>query len=302
MVSGEYVEQQLAKIGFKLHGWGRSEVGELKNILIPDEQIFECVNGFYDGGFSLLVATDLRVLMVDKKPFNYLTVADLRFDMINEIDYSHRMIGADIFIASGDKTLHFRSYNQHRLRKLVNHIQDCMADAKRKQTSSSTAQSRHLKRINQKLQEYLAAQQNQQVQLQQIQLAQQLGQPINAEMPKPIKPDPELADYLYAQSLLTKHQEETGRQDLPIQSEPLQAALQVQAPPLVHATDSQLREMYADGIKEIFGRHEDQLAALKIAYSKLPMLLRNRKFGLPLTYGLTKPSGFESAIRPTQNA
>src|SRR5437868_7095679 len=105
MVSKKSVEKQLKRIGFKANAWGRKEVAELPNIILPGEEIFECVNGIYEGGFALLLASDIRVLLVDKKPLNYLTVEDLRFEQINEIDYYHRIIGAHISIASGPKTL-----------------------------------------------------------------------------------------------------------------------------------------------------------------------------------------------------
>src|SRR4051794_1945356 len=93
MVSKQVVAKQLKQIGFKQHGWGKGEIDELPRIMLPNEQILECVNGIYESGFALLVATDVRVLVIDKKPLNYLTVEDLRFDMINEMDYSHRLFG-----------------------------------------------------------------------------------------------------------------------------------------------------------------------------------------------------------------
>ena len=62
MVTQESVEQQLKKIGFNHFGWGRTEALELHNIILPDEEIYECVNGIYEGGFALLVATDVRVI------------------------------------------------------------------------------------------------------------------------------------------------------------------------------------------------------------------------------------------------
>src|SRR5689334_21296733 len=92
MASLKSVEKQLKNIHFNTHAWGKAEISELPNILLDDEKIFECVNGTYEGGFALLVATNLRLLLVDKKPLKYLTVEDLRFDMINQIDYSHRLM------------------------------------------------------------------------------------------------------------------------------------------------------------------------------------------------------------------
>lgn len=96
MVSSESVQQQLRDINFNVHGWGRTEAKELPHIMIADEEIYEVVNGIYEGGFALLVATNFRMLLIDKKPLNYLTVEDLRFDMISEIDYAHRLLGARI--------------------------------------------------------------------------------------------------------------------------------------------------------------------------------------------------------------
>src|SRR5690349_21329154 len=133
MVSKQSVQEQLNKLGLKTTGWGRTEYNELHNILLPEEEIHEVVNGFYEGGFALLIATDVRVLLIDKKPMKYLTVEDLRFDMINEMDYSHRLLGANISIATGNKNLKFTSLNQPRLRKSISHIQHSMAEYKKKQ-------------------------------------------------------------------------------------------------------------------------------------------------------------------------
>src|SRR5437868_7762248 len=165
MVSQEEVEKQLKAIDFKVHGWGRAEVKELPNIILPEEVIYECVNGFYEGGFALLLATKVRVLLVDKKPLNYLTVEDMRFDNISEIDYSHRVIGAHITVSAGDKHLVFTSYNQQRLRKLIGHTQHCMAKLKQDASEHQIGQKQHLEQLNTQLQAYLVQQHKQQQKL-----------------------------------------------------------------------------------------------------------------------------------------
>lgn len=147
--------KQLKKIDFNPHGWGRSEVGELCNILDPDEAVEQCVNGTYEAGFALLVATKHRVLLIDKKPLNYLTVEELRFDMINEFDYSHRLFGAHACISSGPKTLNFTSWDQKRLRALVNYVQGRMTEIKKIKHTQQETQQQHLEAMNQRLEEYL---------------------------------------------------------------------------------------------------------------------------------------------------
>ena len=306
MVSIEVIEDQLKKVGFKINGWGRTEAHELQNIILDDEEIFECVNGIYEGGFALLVATDIRVLLVDKKPLNYLTVEDMRFDMINEIDYNHRLLGAYIKISAAETNLKFTSLNQARLRKLIGHVQHCMAEAKKKQATHP-----HLEQINQQLQSYLLAQYQQQQklheQLQKVQLNQEnaaLLQP-----PEPVRPSPELADYLFAQSLLEQHRAQTGQ---PVQQPPASVPEPLQPvdddPPGL--PEEELTDLYSAGRREIFGGSARQLTTpppvvdtgqlpaaqaldglayddqaeinpLRIAYSKLPTALRSRKFGGP---------------------
>lgn len=277
MVTRESIEQQLKKIGFNYHGWGRAEISELPNIILPDEQIYECVNGFYEGGFALLIATNVRVILVDKKPLKYLTVEDLRFDMINEIDYSHRLFAAEISISTGSKNLRFVSMNQPRLRKLIGHVQHCMAEGKKKQEEHSEDQKLHLEQINQQLQTYLLAQHQQQQKLQEY-LAKGESKPIELE---PVKPDPQLSDYLYAQRLLAEHLKNGGSTNVDVSSTD-------QAPDTA--------ELYNEGVQEVFGNRPEsrqeqpssrhlipslEVNPLSIAYSKLPLAMRNKKFGRP---------------------
>ena len=144
MVDRDYVRSQLAKIGFGGGRFNQAEIKELENILLPDETIYECVNGYYEGGVALLVATDIRVLLIDKKPMGFLNVDDVRFDMISDIDYSHRIVGAQININCGMRNLLFKSYNQARLRKAIGHIQQRMSEMKKELTLQATVQKKHL--------------------------------------------------------------------------------------------------------------------------------------------------------------
>jgi hypothetical protein len=282
MVTRESIEEQLKDIGFNYKGWGRTEIGELPHIILPDEEIYECANGFYEGGFAMLVATNFRVLLIDKKPLRYLTVEDLRFDMISEIDYSHRLLAAQISISTGTKNLRFISINQERLRKLIGHVQHCMAENKKKQAQHGEDQKLHLEQINRQLQSYLLAQHQQQQKIQEY-LANNEGKSIDLNL-EPVKPTPELSDYLYAQSLLAEHEK---------QNEQTQVGQVSRA-----AAD----DLYNEGIQEVFGRQNPnqemptsqapppatqhhgislEVNPLSVAYSKLPLAMRNKKFGRP---------------------
>jgi hypothetical protein len=118
MVSTHIVDRQLKAIGCNFQGWGRTEARELSKILTPYEVITECLNGHYENGFAMLCSTNQRVILVDRKPM-YLTLEDVRYDMIAEIDFGYRIMNSYISIFTPTKTLTFTSWNQHRLRRLV---------------------------------------------------------------------------------------------------------------------------------------------------------------------------------------
>ncbi len=122
MTTLTHVELQLKRIGCNFKWWGRAEVRELANILMDDEIIAGCVNGRYAGGFALLCVTNHRILLVDRKPM-YLTLEDIRFDMIAEIDYNARLLDNTVYIITPNRSLTFTSWNQHRMRKILNYTQ-----------------------------------------------------------------------------------------------------------------------------------------------------------------------------------
>lgn len=122
MVSLTEVENQLKRIGVSIRFWGRAEMRELQHILIPGEQIKACMNGRYEGGFAMLCATDQRLLLIDKKPL-YLTVEDIRYDMIVEVDFGYRLLDASATVCTPNKTLAFTTFRQKELRALTNFVQ-----------------------------------------------------------------------------------------------------------------------------------------------------------------------------------
>jgi hypothetical protein len=310
MVDTKSVLKQLKAVKFGGSIWNQAEIRELPHILHEHENIEECVNGFYEGGVALLVATDSRMLLIDKKPLNFLTVEDLRFDMINEIDYSHRLMGATITISTGSKTLKFNSLNQPRLRKLIGRVQERMSLIKKEQNDKVENQQQHLEEINRQLQMYLLAQ-HQQLQ---HQLASQAAPAQPVALPKP---DPQLADYLFAQRLLEQFQRDNPNAEIP-KEQPQQAVASEPVAPVEPAVQS--ADILQDARREVFGRQASasdtpsanqqrpeasyfkglEVNPLRVAYSKLPMMLRNRTFGRPSLHAHSQQEAMPSGrIVPT---
>jgi Bacterial PH domain len=139
MVTMQVIEDQLKAIGADFHFWGRAEKRELRNILVPGETIHHCLNGRYEGGFAMLCATDRRLLLVDKKPL-YMTLEDVRYDMISEVDFSHHLLDASMKICTVNKTLTFMSWHNGELRKLTAFLQDKVMETRHQQLQPTSVQ------------------------------------------------------------------------------------------------------------------------------------------------------------------
>jgi hypothetical protein len=123
MVSAKEIDRQLKNIGVSFWFLGNAELRELRQILVEGEVIEHCIVGRYEGGFAVLCTTNLRLLLVDKKPF-YLTLEDVRYDMIVEVDFAHRLLDASIRVCTPNKTLNFMSRKKHELRLMTAFIQN----------------------------------------------------------------------------------------------------------------------------------------------------------------------------------
>lgn len=138
MVNLSQVEEQLERLGCNFRFWGRPEIRELCNVLVPGETIAACTNGQYDGGFAMLCATNHRLLLIDKRPF-FLTLEDVRFDMIAEIDYNARLLSATAFIITPTRCLTFSSWRQDRLRSIVDYAQQRVTELRQHYTVQQIA-------------------------------------------------------------------------------------------------------------------------------------------------------------------
>lgn len=100
----EEVKQQVSYLSGGSAFLSKAEIKELPKILWEDEEIKKAVQGFYQNGNGLLVATNKRVIFLNKGLFGGLQVEDFSFDKISSIQYNVGFITGDLTIfASGNK-------------------------------------------------------------------------------------------------------------------------------------------------------------------------------------------------------
>ena len=130
------IELELSRLGFRNRVFGKAEVRELQHILSDNEVMTNVVTGRYEGGYAMLLLTDRRLLLIDKKIW-FLSLEDVRFDMIAEVDFHARLLDATVFIRTINKVLRFTSRRQQSLRSLVKLVQERVMELR--QQPSQTA-------------------------------------------------------------------------------------------------------------------------------------------------------------------
>lgn len=123
MVDLVTVQKQLIRVGYRSQLWGRSEVKELCHVLGDDENIVHAVNGHYEGGFALFVATDKRLILVDRKPM-YLTLDAISYSTIQEVQLNYRLLNSTINIFTANKILAFNTWSHTKIRSILSYAQE----------------------------------------------------------------------------------------------------------------------------------------------------------------------------------
>lgn len=80
------VRTQLKSLGATSFQLAKQEIAELARVLLPTEHLEAFMFGYYDAGYALLVATNARVLFIDKRFYN-LKVEDIPYNTISSVEY-----------------------------------------------------------------------------------------------------------------------------------------------------------------------------------------------------------------------
>lgn len=142
MVHPSLIEARIGELRFRSSRWFQAEISELQHILMDHEKIIALACGRYFGSFALLVATDQRLLLIDKRVF-FMNYEDTRYDMISEIDFNSQFYSATLTVFTVNKTHKFTSWKYKRqLRDITNYVQNRVAQLRNHATEMPAAQQR----------------------------------------------------------------------------------------------------------------------------------------------------------------
>lgn len=123
---------ELRQLGAVQYDLWLPESHVLPKVLHPNEKLKGIVYGRYRQeqadlvviGRGALIATDKRVLLVDRKPL-YMRVAAIKYEVISAVVYSKIGIMSTVTIHTRmAKSIHVRTFNQHCAKRFVQAIED----------------------------------------------------------------------------------------------------------------------------------------------------------------------------------
>lgn len=116
-------------------GWQtRGEVKELPKVLWPDELPEKVIRGFYSGGTGLLVATDRRLIFINKGLVS-LKVEDFGYDKITSVQYRTGMVFGEIDILASGNRATFKNIEKAHVRDFGDWLRAKISTPKVTQTS-----------------------------------------------------------------------------------------------------------------------------------------------------------------------
>lgn len=126
---------------------GRRELKVLHEILWDDETILKIIQGHYNNGFGILVATIRRLVFVDKGMLWGLRVEDFPYDKITSIQYETGIVFGKVTIfASGNKA-EITLVNKTQARTFADSVRAYIAEGGRSAAKPASQSSDPLERL-----------------------------------------------------------------------------------------------------------------------------------------------------------
>ena len=116
------IRRQLRELGMSKIAMLRSEIKYLPRIIHLDEQVGGVAYGSYEGGFAVLVATDKRVIFLDKKPM--ATIEDeITYFVVSGVSLSSAGINSTVSLHTRIKDYTLQTLNEKCAEGFVRYIE-----------------------------------------------------------------------------------------------------------------------------------------------------------------------------------
>lgn len=119
----DHVRQQLINLGVTKTGLMRSEARYLPKIIHPTETIGGVVYGRHPEGLAMLIATDKRVIYLNKNPL-FTNMDEVTYDVVSGVRHSKAGLATTVTLHTRIKDYPIRSFNNRCASGFVHYIED----------------------------------------------------------------------------------------------------------------------------------------------------------------------------------
>jgi hypothetical protein len=105
------IKQQLRTLGASRAVLMTSEAKHLPKVIHANENIEGVMYGHAKDGFAMILATDKRVVFVDKKPF-FVNEDEITYDVVSGISHGHAGIGSTVTLHTRMKDYKLQTFNE----------------------------------------------------------------------------------------------------------------------------------------------------------------------------------------------
>jgi len=120
------VTAELRDAGLSYFAMNSMEARYLPHLIHPDEHIEGAVFGYQEVGFVLLVATNWRVIFLDRKPL-FTNTDEVHYKVVSGVVNNHAAFGTTVILHTRVKEFRVLTLNRPSAKKFVNYIETrCM--------------------------------------------------------------------------------------------------------------------------------------------------------------------------------
>ena len=116
------VLQELKNLGVSRSGLSSMESRYLPSIIHADEQLCGVVYGHHQAGFAMLVATDRRIVFLDKKPL-FVDQDDIAYGVVAGVSYGHAGLGSTVTLHTRIKDYAIQTFNKKSAEGFVRYME-----------------------------------------------------------------------------------------------------------------------------------------------------------------------------------
>lgn len=116
------IRKELRDLGVSRSALLRMEAHYLPHIIHPDERLGGVVYGHHHDGYAMLVATDRRIIFLDKKPL-FVNEDEIKYDIVGGVSFGHAGYGSTVTLHTRMKDYAIRTLNQRCATTFVEYIE-----------------------------------------------------------------------------------------------------------------------------------------------------------------------------------